>query len=71
MKKIITAVVSVAMAAGAMLGANATEKLYCVIDLSDGASASSYPVSYLSDVPDGGWTDEYKTTKLVLRRNLM
>ncbi len=40
---------------------------YCVIDLSGGASASSYPVSYLADVPSGGWTDEYKTTKLVLR----
>ena len=41
---------------------------YCVIDLSGGASASSYPVSYLADVPSGGFnTDEYKTTKLVLR----
>ena len=42
--------------------------LYMVIDLSGGANASSYPVSYLNAVPDGGWTDEYKTTKLVLRR---
>ena len=42
---------------------------YCVIDLSGGASASSYSVSYLADVPSGGFnTDEYKTTKLVLRR---
>jgi len=41
--------------------------VFCVIDLSGGASASSYPVSYLADVPSGGWTDEYKTTKLVLR----
>lgn len=41
---------------------------YLVIDLSGGPSASSYPVSYLSAVPLGGWTDEYKTTKLVLRR---
>ena len=41
--------------------------IFCVIDLSDGASASSYPVSYLADVPSGGWTDEHKTTKLVLR----
>ncbi len=31
-------------------------------------AASNYPVSYLSDVPSGGWTDEHKTTKLVLRR---
>ena len=41
--------------------------LYLVVDLSAGASASSYPVSYLDGVPSGGWTDAYKTTKLVLR----
>jgi len=26
------------------------------------------PVSYLLDIPVGGWTDEYKTTKMVFRR---
>ena len=41
---------------------------YMVIDLSGGANASSYPVSYLDAVPSGGWSDTYKTTKLVLRR---
>jgi len=40
---------------------------YMVIDLSGGVDALSYPVSYLSAVPVGGWSDEYKTTKLVLR----
>lgn len=40
---------------------------YMVVDLSGGVDAISYPVSYLSSVPAGGWTDEYKTTKLVLR----
>lgn len=40
---------------------------YLVIDLTGGVDALSYPVSYLSSVPAGGWTDEYKTTKLVLR----
>ena len=40
---------------------------YMVIDLSGGVDALSYPVSYLSSVPAGGWSDEYKTTKLVLR----
>ena len=41
---------------------------YCVIDLSAGASASSYPVIYLAELPSGGFnTDEYKTTKLVLK----
>ena len=43
-------------------------KLYCVVDLSAGPSATNYPISYLSAEPNGGWTDEYKTTKLVLRR---
>ncbi len=42
--------------------------LYMVIDLSGGPSASSYRVSYMSEPPSDGWTDEYKTTKLVLRR---
>ena len=42
--------------------------LYLVIDLSAGPNATSYPVSSLAAEPSGGWTDEYKTTKLVLRR---
>ena len=43
--------------------------LYCVIDLSAGSSASSYPVTYLAEPPSGGFNvDAYKTTKLVLRR---
>jgi len=42
--------------------------LYCVIDLSGGTSASSYFVTYRDAVPSGGWSDEYKTTKLVLRK---
>ena len=41
---------------------------YLVIDLSGGKDATSYPVSYLTDVPVGGWADTYKTTKLVMRR---
>ncbi len=40
---------------------------YLIVDLSGGPSTTSYPVAYLSDVPEGGWTDEHKTTKLVLR----
>lgn len=35
-------------------------KTYLVLDLKD------YSVSYLQDVPAGGWTDEYKTEKMVL-----
>lgn len=41
---------------------------YCVIDLSGGANATNYPVSYLNAEPSGGFnTLEYKTTKLVLK----
>ena len=47
----------------------ASDGLYCVIDLSGGSNASSYPVTYLDASPSGGFnTDEYKTTKLVLRK---
>lgn len=46
-----------------------TPALYCVIDLSAGSSASSYPVTYLAEPPSGGFNiDLYKTTKLVLRK---
>ena len=44
------------------------DDVYLVINLSGGENASSYPVSYLGAVPTEGWTDDYKTTKLVLRR---
>ena len=45
--------------------------LYMVIDLSGYANVMGevrYSITYLTAVPEGGWTDEYKTTKLVLRR---
>lgn len=41
---------------------------YLVIDLSGGAEAASWPSERMIGRPYGGWTDEYKTTKLVLRR---
>ena len=44
------------------------ERAYCVIDISAGISASSYPVSYVTSVPLSGWGNEYKTTKILLRR---
>lgn len=54
-------------------GAIAYQALYCVVDLSKGPKANSYPVAYLTSEPEGwtqekGWPDEYKTKKLVLRR---
>ena len=54
--------------AGAAIATAVASDTYLVIDLSGGTNAANYPVSYLSDVPAGGWTDEYKTTKLVLRK---
>ncbi len=46
-----------------------TPAMYCIVDLSAGAEASSYPVEYKADPPDSGFNvDEYKTEKLVLRR---
>ncbi len=43
--------------------------LYMVVDLSAGYSLAypAYPVTYLDREPEGGWTDEYKTTKMALR----
>ncbi|NLF60595.1 MAG: formylglycine-generating enzyme family protein [Lentisphaerae bacterium] len=43
-------------------------KPYLVINLLAGPDATTYPVTTLDAVPGSGWTDEYKTTKLVLRR---
>lgn len=41
---------------------------YLVVDLSDGPDADSWPVSLRCQPPEGGWGEEYKTDKLVLRR---
>ena len=57
-------VVSVTVGDGGAL----TSDAYMVIDLSGGSDASNYPVSYLNGVPSGGWTETYKTTKLVMRK---
>ena len=43
--------------------------LYCVLDLSSGCDAESYPIVCLDEPPNDGFTNEvYKTTKLVLKR---
>lgn len=41
---------------------------YRVIDLSAGPDATAYPVADLDAAPPGGWTDDDRTTKLVLRK---
>jgi len=48
---------------------NDPAKLYMVVDVSKGLDAESYPVTYLESEPvDLPTNDEYKTTKLLLRR---
>ena len=46
----------------------ALNALYYVVDLSGGPTAANYPVTTLAKPPSTIWPDEYKTTKLVLRR---
>lgn len=41
---------------------------YMIIDVSDGTMADRFPVAYLDSAPSGGWTAEYKTSKIVLRK---
>ncbi len=40
---------------------------YLVIDLSPGPTADHYPTEILHGTPKDGWTDEFKSSKLVLR----
>ena len=40
---------------------------YMVIDLSSGSESERYEVSYLTEEPEGGWGEEYLTTKMVFR----
>ena len=47
---------------------DASLSTYLVIDLSEGTNATHYPLTSLDAVPEGGWTSEYKTTKMVMRR---
>ena len=41
---------------------------YLTIDLSGGADAENYPVSYSPVLPNGGLDDLYKTTRLIMRK---
>lgn len=46
------------------------EKLYMIVDLSEGGSAASYPVTFTGVAPAGGWQGDpvYGQTKIVLRK---
>ena len=41
--------------------------LYMIINLSESATDANR-VTYIDAVPEGGWSDEYKTSKIVLRK---
>ncbi len=66
MKKMLSTLFAVCVAATSVSLADT----YAVIDLSEGSAAVSYPVSYMTSVPAGGWTNDlsYVTNKLVLRK---
>lgn len=49
-------------------GEETAENLYMLVDMSGGPDAAAWPVTYLDGMPDGGWTTDFKTSKLVLRR---
>ncbi len=49
-------------------GEETAENLYMVVDMSGGPGADAWPVTCLDAMPLGGWTADYKTSKLVLRR---
>ena len=52
-----------------LTAAPAAMKKYMVIDISNGADAQAYSVSYLETEPEGGVNqDEYKLDKILLRR---
>ena len=60
------AIVMMMIAAVAFIAA-ADSRLYMVIDLEKSGKSA---ISYLSEAPKGGWGNEYKTTKLVMRKIL-
>ena len=64
----LVAIVSFFTGCATWMATDGEKATYMVIDLSGGTNAPSYPVRYLRSVPKGGWTDTYKTTKLVLRK---
>ncbi len=68
MKRIIVATATLSWLLGLVGADTPANGLYLVVDLSGGTNAVSYPVSHLAAAPKDGWTDEYKTGKLVLRR---
>jgi len=46
----------------------ASPNRYMIVDISGGVAALSFPVSYTNSPPAGGWSEEYKLSKIVFRR---
>ncbi len=68
MKKIFSTLFAACVTAASM--SLAQSDLYAVIDLSEGAGATNYPVTYMDGEPVGGWVSDlsHVTNKLVLRK---
>ena len=70
--RIIQIILMLAIAAGlggcCLHQTSHAEKTYCVIDLTRTSNDGTYSMSWLDDIPKGGWSLEHKTRKLVLRR---
>ena len=65
---IISTNVAVTVALISPRSSESEDDLCYVVDLSGGPTAESYPVTTMRASPTTVWSDEYKTTKLVLRR---
>ena len=75
MKKIylLAAIVAMSVVSGCLLfrsecNFDMTTARYVVVDLAASKDADACSVVGLDEVPAGGWTDEYKTSKMVFRR---
>jgi formylglycine-generating enzyme required for sulfatase activity len=62
---LLNSVIALAMAGAGLCRADSDD--YLVVDLSAGVG-KAYPLSTINEPPAGGWTSEYKTSKLVLRK---
>lgn len=60
-------VAAIALMSAVFGNVHGAPKDYMVIDISGGQAAAQWPVTFLDDVPDGSWSDEFKTGKIVLR----
>lgn len=49
-------------------GRGASNDHYCIVDLCGGPDAAYFPVTYTNEVPGGVWSDDYKMSKIALRR---